>query len=76
MREKYQDGFLDPPDFRDPQEAFTDAINAGVLSSDMELRGTELYVGSWMYMYSKDGYDYFKNIAYRHYITSKIPERV
>jgi len=54
--------------------AFNDAINAGVLSSDMELRGTELYVGQWMYMYSKDGYDYFKSINYRHYITSKIPQ--
>ena len=30
--------------------------------------------GSWMYMYSKDGYDFFKNISFRNYIKFKIKE--
>jgi len=59
--------------------AFNDAINAGVLSTDRSLcdcktDGTSIYVKNWMYMYSLEGYDYFKNIAQRHYITNKIPE--
>jgi hypothetical protein len=68
----------------DPETAFRDAIAAGILSEDLALvdyrydnagtAGTSIYVGNWMYMYSMDGFDYFKNIAHRHYITSKIPE--
>ena len=65
---------------RDAQLAFLQAIAAGTLSLDPALRdyqtaGTSIHAGNWMYMYSLDGYDYFKNIALRHYITSKIPEK-
>lgn len=64
---------------RSTSQAFKDAIAAGVLSDDTALRdyaegGVSAYAGNWMYMYSMDGHDFFKNIAQRHYISSKIPE--
>lgn len=63
---------------RDSEQAFNDAVAAGVLSVDIALQdyqtsGTSQYAGNWMYMYTLDGFDYFKNIAQRHYITSKVP---
>jgi|GEM_PF-4583031 len=63
---------------RTPTQAFNDAIAVGVLShSDASLADEQdahsNYAGHWMYMYSMDGKDYFKNIVYRNYITSDIP---
>lgn len=52
--------------FRDPDEAFNHAIEVGRLSDDLN---AENWAGHWMYMYSKEGADYFKNIMTRCYIT-------
>ena len=54
---------------RDPDRAFNEAIEGGWLSS---LAGTPRYAGTWMYMYSIERTDYFKNINRRNYI--EIPQ--
>ena len=47
-----------------PQEAFEHAIASNILS----INQTDLnYVGGFMYMYSKEGRHYFKNIITRKY---------
>lgn len=106
--------FLGKAFYRDPEQAFTDAMKAGVLMDDVGeacvkvmhdsmmafadrmskfdkanfLKAAEesaalayqaqrdrvtSYVSFWKYIYSMDGFDYFKNICQRHYVTSKIP---
>lgn len=73
-----QPDFMRASNYRDSHEAFRNAIDNGFLSdySDPDLNdapadGTSKYAGNWMYMYSLDGQDYFKNINRRHYI--KVP---
>jgi len=51
--------------FRDPNTAFNDAIDAGILSTDPQ---NERYIGNWMYMYTTENKDAFKNIDDRSYI--------
>jgi hypothetical protein len=51
--------------FRDSQQAFEDAIEAGRLSTDKALAN---YAGNYMYMHTDDdGRDSFKNIETRFY---------
>tara|TARA_R100000306_G_scaffold62010_2_gene66613 strand:- start:428 stop:634 length:207 start_codon:yes stop_codon:yes gene_type:complete len=53
---------------RDPQDAFNDAVEFGLLSTNPKLPN---YAGHYMYMHSdKSGRDFFKNINTRKYITS------
>lgn len=53
------------PVIYDAQERFLDAINKGFLSVD-PLDGN--YAGLYMYMFSDDDVDYFKNIITRKYL--------
>ena len=48
---------------RDPQEAFENAIKKGLKADD------------YMYMYSADGYDFFKHIDTRLYVKFKYEEK-
>ena len=47
-----------------PQEAFEQAIASNILSAN---QANLNYVGGFMYMYSKEGRHYFKNIITRKY---------
>ena len=47
-------------------EAFDNAINAGIFSTDRE---NEVFAGNYMYMYTSQGLNYFKHIDTREYIT-------
>lgn len=47
-------------DIRDPQEAFDNAIKHGLKDPE-----------NWMYMYTSNNHDYFKNIVSRNYIHFK-----
>ena len=58
------------PEFRKFEQAFADAISAGSLSEDHD---SDRYAGQYMYMYSSEGYDYFKNSNTRRYIRSARP---
>lgn len=53
------------PEFREPNEAFDDAIKAGHLSADANASN---YAGNFMYMYSEEGKDFFKNSMTRKYL--------
>ena len=54
------------PNFRNAQEAFTDAIQLGRLTHEVS---SEKYVGKYMYMYTdSEGKDQFKNITDRTYL--------
>jgi hypothetical protein len=46
-------------------KAFDNAIDKGLLSDNHKANN---YAGSFMYMYSRNGNDYFKNIITRQYI--------
>ena len=50
---------------RDSDTAFQDAIDKAYLS---EIPDSVLYAGRYMYMYSDDTCDYFKNIDSRQYL--------
>ena len=50
--------------FIDSKKAFEDAINAGILSDDETAVD---FAGNFMYMHSRDGVNYFKNIITRKY---------
>lgn len=53
------------PGFRDPVEAFEDAINTGRMSPDKQ---NSRYAGNYMYMGTQDGHDLFKHIDTREYL--------
>jgi len=52
----------DLPDFRNPQDAFENAIEKGIFTEELT-DPLDAFVGDWMYMHSdKDlEHDYFKN---------------
>ena len=50
---------------RDSDTAFQDAIDKAHLS---EIPGSIFYAGKFMYMYSSEMHDYFKNIDSRQYL--------
>lgn len=52
-------------EFRNPEDAFEDAIKSGRLSLD---GADDNFVGYFMYMGTVDGKDTFKNIDTRKYI--------
>ena len=54
------------PTFKDSEQAFQDAIDAGRLSAhqaDTHYAGNYMYIGTW------DGVDSFKHIDTRQYLT-------
>lgn len=52
--------------FKNPNQAFQDAIDKGVLNTDPK---SPEYAGKWMYMHTDEiGVDAFKNIDSRNYI--------
>ena len=53
--------------FRDPKQAFDEAIRNGTLSPT---RGSPRYAGEWMYMHTEPDGDMFKNIETRKYLRS------
>lgn len=55
------------PTFRDPQEAFEDAIEKGYLTDNDASDGN--YAGHWMYMHTSSEGDHFKNRFTRRYLT-------
>ena len=57
---------------RDAGKAFESAIRAGVLSDHPR---TPRFAGHFMYMYTKAGRDYFKNIDNRDYLTALVTTR-
>lgn len=52
------------PDFLNRQEVFQKAIQKGILSPNKDDAD---FAGNFMYMYSENGKDYFKNINTRKY---------
>lgn len=52
------------PKMINPQEAFAQAIASNILSAN---QANLNYFGGFMYMYTKDGVHYFKNIITRKY---------
>ena len=54
---------------RDAGKAFESAIRAGVLSDHPR---TSRFAGHFMYMYTKAGQDYFKNINTRNYLNAPV----
>lgn len=50
------------PTFKDPQQAFEQAITAGVLSASPKASN---FAGDYMYMGTDKGRDYFKHIVSR-----------
>lgn len=56
--------------FRDAQEAFTDAIAKGVLSTNPLAPN---YAGNYMYMHTELGADAFKHVDTRRYLKSHVP---
>ena len=53
------------PTFKDSDDAFSDAINAGRLSTN---EADTNYAGNYMYMGTWDGVDSFKHIDTRQYL--------
>ncbi len=53
----------------DSQKAFDAAIENGILSADNTATN---YTGRYMYMYTEQGINYFKNIMTRKYIQCQI----
>jgi len=51
-------------EFINPNQAFLQAIVSQILSADAE---DQNYAGAFMYMHTKDGVHYFKNIVTRKY---------
>ncbi len=51
----------------DPQAAFSTAIKQGAISSNPN---AENYAGHYMYMYSRNGKDYFKHRGTRRYLVA------
>ena len=57
---------MDNLTFKNPRQAFQDAIDKGALSIDPKKAN---YAGKWMYMHTDEaGVDAFKNINFRNYI--------
>ena len=54
------------PTFKDSDQAFQDAIDAGRLSAN---EADANYAGNYMYMGTWDGIDSFKHINTRQYLT-------
>ena len=54
------------PEFKDPNTAFNDAIKNGLLSIN---KSDNNFAGDYMYMETRNGVDYFKNIITRKYIS-------
>jgi hypothetical protein len=70
-------------EFRNPDEAFENAISAGALSTTKpHAAGLHEdwpcacpwfgYAGDFMYMYSEEDHDYFKHIDSRKYVRVKV----
>lgn len=57
---------------RNTNTAFNDAIKSGVLSdgTNGHANGLNNYAGNYMYMFSTEGTDFFKNIVTREYVKS------
>ena len=51
--------------FKEPNKVFDEAIEKGLLSTDEK---KENFAGNYMYMYSQDNKDFFKNHITREYI--------
>jgi hypothetical protein len=51
--------------FKEPEQAFDNAIAKGLLSDD---ENKENFAGNYMYMYSENNKDFFKDITTREYI--------
>ena len=58
------------PTFKNPDDAFDDAIKAGRLSAK---ETDPMFAGNWMYMGTWDGVDTFKNINTREYLAADVP---
>ena len=56
---------IDETAFRDPQDAFSEAVYTGRLSVYKEAPN---YVGNFMYMGTRNGVDLFKHIETRQYL--------
>jgi len=54
--------------YEDGQQAFTHAIQLKLLSN---MWGRDDYAGNYMYMYSQNDQDFFKNKETRRYISCK-----
>ena len=52
------------PTFINPKEAFQQAIDKGILS---DKESDKNFAGNFMYMYTREGINYFKNIITRKY---------
>ena len=52
-------------EYRNPEQAFDDAIRAERLNIS---EGSARYAGDYMYMYSLESVDYFKNFNTKKYI--------
>jgi hypothetical protein len=61
---KKEENIWDGFDFRDPEEAFEQAISEGRLSRDEK---ADNFAGNYMYMHTTNGEDCFKNIITRKY---------
>lgn len=59
------------PIFKDSQQAFQDAIDAGRLSANP---GHATYAGNFMYIGTWDGVDAFKHNMTREYLDAEPPE--
>ena len=59
----------DLPDFRNPQDAFDNAIEKGIFTEEYT-DTLDKFVGDWMYMHSDKSkkIDYFKNKLTRKYM--------
>ena len=57
------------PGFRDPVEAFEDAIRTGRLSATP---ADHRFAGRYMYMGTQDGHDLFKHVGTREYLAFAI----
>ena len=55
---------LSKPDFIDSKQAFDEAIEKEILSAN---ESDPNFAGNFMYMYSREGIHYFKNINTRKY---------
>ena len=60
---------------RDSQEAFTNALTVGMLTLD-RTNTTDRYVGDFMYMYTDETFDWFKNRNTREYVKVRPDTRI
>ena len=65
LNEVYDAVEAEMPEFRDPDTAFDEAVEAGRLSVNPD---SLVYAGRYMYMGTWDGVDAFKNIRTRKYL--------